>query len=295
MKTNFTLKGFLFRREGWVSVLILTSFFFFGCYEFFSIKQPTSAYSESTFLVPIVVKSDADGTNDWSVSPMSNYGIFGVLVPDGWVVEDTVHFSIAATDSALATSSSGLWVMADKDHSSVGYFIHSAAYSDSLTAKQGIPPGYHWWGAISHDKMDLAFFDSCSFTLKVATDSKVGSFFMQYTLGDEDYAGRRPVHFASDVLPIEITTNPSSVNDLFAKASFTVYPIPSDGLVTIEFGKYNNQVVDLQVYDISGRNVFSTKLTEAKSTVDLRSLSRGTYFFKMKEGSQTKTLKVLFQ
>jgi len=79
MKKNFTLKNFLLRKEGWLSILILIVVFVFGCYEFKWVNQPTEGYTNSTFDVGIVMTEDNDASNDWTYEDLSltKHGLFG--------------------------------------------------------------------------------------------------------------------------------------------------------------------------------------------------------------------------
>lgn len=68
-----------------------------------------------------------------------------------------------------------------------------------------------------------------------------------------------------------------------------IYPNPSSGPVTIEPHNVNNAGVD--VYDFTGRLVFSTQIT-GKTELNL-DLIDGVYFFKISSGTFTTSKKIL--
>ena len=68
--------------------------------------------------------------------------------------------------------------------------------------------------------------------------------------------------------------------DEFDDFNFKVYPNPSDGLVNI-FIKDLNQDTSLNVFDLTGKKVFSTMIQNEESTLNLRSLNSGIYIVQL--------------
>jgi len=73
------------------SLLLLT-----GCYEFESINQPDYANPNSTFDVPITVKIEG-GADD--ITPY-----FGILLPNGWSVGDSISYSGSLDGTLIPTT-----------------------------------------------------------------------------------------------------------------------------------------------------------------------------------------------
>lgn len=71
---------------------------------------------------------------------------------------------------------------------------------------------------------------------------------------------------------------------------FAIYPNPSENGI-FNFSKNNAESYSVQVFDISGRMVFSQN--QIDNTIDLTSLTRGVYLAKIKSGEKVKTLKLI--
>ncbi|UCH14263.1 MAG: T9SS type A sorting domain-containing protein [Bacteroidales bacterium] len=80
---------------------------------------------------------------------------------------------------------------------------------------------------------------------------------------------------------IKFTTD-CAVNDLKAyKESNTIdiYPNPSDNIINIEIENKNKTTIE--IYNVSGKIVFSKKLNSKKERIDISGLSEGMYFVKV--------------
>ncbi len=291
MKTKLTFKNFLLRKEGWLTVLVLAVFLFFGCYEFFKVAQPTSAYSNSSFDVPIVVKEDAEDSNDWTADNLKHFGLFGVLIPTGWTVDDNIEYHVVSSDSIYDGES---WVKVENKSNS-GLLVYNAAHSTVLKDSLGAPENYIWWGAKTDVEADMLYFDSLYFTVKIHTDEKVGTFYLQYAIGDVENAERIPADDVTEPMPIEITANPNlGLNSLQAK-DIKVYPNPSSGEVNIDLAGFNTGKVQLEVHDIAGKLLMRQELDKNITTISLADKDPGTYFVKLKSGKENKSFKVLLR
>lgn len=297
MKQNFTMKGFFRKKERWLLPAIFGLLVVFGCYEFKLVDQPTEGTTNSTFDVLIVMAADADGSNDFtdeSGDLADNKGLFGVLLPEGWTIRDSIEIKVEAADSLQ--NSSGDWVVATTDHSGTYYWIRNDDQTQMLNDTVGASEGYYWWGAKSGENIDLAFFDSLQFTVTVMTSDTTGTFYLQYAVGDEDDPiGRAPYDKSdpavlTDPLPITIT-EASGVNLVLDKADLSVYPNPSYGFLNIELEKYNGDPVDMAIYDIRGKQVMAGQLGSARTTLDLLDLKPGIYVLRLEYGNEALTRK----
>lgn len=276
MKLNFTLKSFLARKEGWIFTLLILTVMFAGCYEFFSIDQPTEAYNNSSFDVHIVVKEDS-GDNDWTVSDLQDIGLFGVLIPDGWGVADSIHFYIVSDSAA---------------YNNDGYLRYSTELSTMLEDSVGSPDNYIWWGAKTTKDADMSFFDSLYFTVTINTDGQTGTFSLQYSVGDEDYWDRDPSDALSNPMPIQITQNPNTsvhtTNDIVCN----VYPNPATDRLNIEMDWDFSTNSTLQVYNVSGALIKTIGLTETNNCIDISGLTTGTYILNIVSGQGSASRKI---
>ena len=294
MKTNFTFKNFFLRKEGWLTVLIVALFFFFGCYEFKVVDQPTEAYNNSSFDVSIIMGRDADASNDFTIgTDLIDTGLVGILLPVGWTVKDSIYYEIHAADSL--PNGSGVMQHASQDFSSQGYIVHDAQQSQALTdSADVIPEGYYWWGGKTLG--DLQYLDSIFFTITIFTDDKTGTFYMQYAVGDEDSPTRTPYdpECITEPMAIDITENPNTgVNSFAEKVSVSVYPNPTHGLLYVELNNYRNDVVDMMIYDSYGRTVVKHQLQSEKNSYDLSKLAPGAYFVRLQSGDNVISKKIL--
>lgn len=183
MKKTFTLNILAGSKKTIVlsiaGMLFVVSLVLAGCYAFRSINQPSEGLPNSYFDVPIIVERDKDpGSDDGSwTGALQSTGLFGVMIPDGWTVDDNIPYTIISKGAGLNNS---------------GILIYDAAHSKVLTDSVAPIPGYHWWGAITDRIADMNQFDSLYFTPRIHTDSKTGTFFLRYAVGDKDYWDRNP-------------------------------------------------------------------------------------------------------
>ncbi len=293
MMKNFTLKRFFSRKENWLLLAMVGLLFVFGCYEFKVVNQPTEGFKNSTFDVNIVMTEDNDDSNDWTYEDgsLTKHGLFGVLLPQGWTISDSIPVRIEAMDSI--SDGAGGWVFPGSDHSGdyvLAWNEEQTTMLNDSTAEP--PPGYYWWGGKTTTAVDMAFFDSLHFTLSVLTDDQMGEFFLQYAAGDVDYWGRMPYdpNVITDPLPINIVAG-VGVNQVLKDASLSVYPNPSYGVLTIEVGGYNGAPIEMMMYDLRGRQVMTRQINNAQTTLDLVDLASGVYVIRMETGEEVITKK----
>ena len=277
MKATITFKRFFSRKEGWILTLLVLAVMFASCYEFFSIDQPTEAYSNSSFDVHFVVKEDA-GDNDWTGPDLQDIGLFGVLIPDGWTVNDSIFFTIVSDSS---------------QYNNDGYLKHSSDLSTMLEDSIGSPENYSWWGAKTTEDADMSFFDSLYFTVTINTDEQLGNFNLQYSVGDEDYWDRNPSDDLSDPMPIEITENPATSISTLNGSEFKIYPNPTTENVYVEmdWNKFTN--ANLSAYDASGKLVNSIRLSESNNMINMSGYPAGTYIVNINSDQGSVSKKIL--
>jgi len=280
MKKTFTLNIFAGSKKTIVltlaGTLFVISMVMVGCYAFRTINQPSEGYTNSYFDVPIVAQRDADpGLDDASwTGTLQNTGLFGVMIPNGWTVNDSIAYTIVSKGAGLNNS---------------GFLIYNTDHSNKLQDSLPAPAGYHWWGAITDRIADLNQFDSLYFTPRIKTDGKTGTFFLRYAIGDKDYWDRNPAdqynygRGLSDPISINITSN-VGLTDLLSKSNVSMYPNPTRGILHVNLSEYKSQVIKMSVYNTKGQVVINREILKKSSDVDLSSLPQGIYVVELKNG-----------
>jgi len=255
------------------------------------VDQPTEGTANSYFEVDIVMVEDDDDSNDWTMEggDLTKTGLFGILLPEGWTVQDNIELHVETADSL--PDGAGGYVYATSDHDADYVITYNEGQTQRLNDSTSTPPtGYYWWGATSADPVDMAFFDSLYFTVKIFTDDQEGEFFLQYAIGDVDDWKRNPYDIITDPLPINISA-PSGVSDLLSETSLSLYPNPSYGHLNISLEKFSGEPVDVTIYNIRGKEVMKTRITSAQTTFDIVDFAPGTYVIRMESGDETATRK----
>ncbi len=168
-------------------VIVFFSFFLISCWEFLSIDQPDLADPNSTFDVPITVALTPDEG--------SGKGHFGIRLPIGWTVEDSISFTGVLN----------------------GIFVYSSQLSDSMELFESSPDGYHWWIGVS-DSVDNLPEGNISFTPRITTDEQSGTFFIDYMISDRiegfgDYVVHEGGYPISVGLPLSVTVTNTNNSD----------------------------------------------------------------------------------
>jgi hypothetical protein len=289
MKKTFTLNIFAGSKKTIVlriaGALFVISMVMVGCYAFRTINQPSEGYTNSYFDVPIVAQRDADPSLDdasWT-GTLQSTGLFGVMIPDGWTVDDNIAYTIVSKGAGLNNS---------------GLLVYDAVHSKNLQDSLPAPAGYYWWGAITDRIADLNQFDSLYFTPRIKTDGKTGTFFLRYAIGDKDYWDRNPAdqyNFGrglSDPMSISITNN-VGLTDLLSKSNVSMYPNPTRGELHVNIGEYKSQVIKMNVYNTKGQIVLTKDILKSSNIFNLSSLPKGAYVVELKNGNKKSSSRIL--
>jgi type IX secretion system substrate protein len=253
-----------------IAFFAMSVLFMVGCYEFSTIDQPVQAEINEFFDVQLVAKDDGNPDNDWTAPDLQNTGLFGVMLPDGWTVANNIPYFIVSTDPTYNNN---------------GFLVFSAEHTATLQDSIATPPGYHWWGAKTAGIADMYMFDSLYFQPRITTDDKVGTFFLRYAIGDEDYWDRNPADDISDPIQIEIIDH-TGVNEVLSKENVVVYPNPSNGRLNVDFDYFNSQAIDMQIIDLSGRVMVQKQLFQSSNQLVLEDIPEGVYFVRLTDSKQ---------
>ncbi len=289
MKKTFTLNIFARSKKtivlALVSTLFVISMVLVGCYEFRAINQPSEGSTNSYFDVPIIAQRDKDpGLDDgqWEMAG-ADIGLFGVMVPDGWTVDDNIAYTIVSKNASLTNT---------------GFLVYDAAHTKTLTDSIAPIPGYHWWGAITDRMADMTSFDSLYFTPRIHTDGKTGSFFLRYAIGDKNYWDRNPAdqfNFGgglSDPIEIKISDN-VGIADLLSKANVSMYPNPTKGVLHVNLSDYKSQNIKMNVYDTKGQVVMTKEILRSANVFNLSTLPKGSYVVELKSGNKKSSSRIV--
>ena len=90
---------------------------------------------------------------------------------------------------------------------------------------------------------------------------------------------------------IQVSSPVLSTNSFQQNSKLNVYPNPASNHVTIEL--LTNEISTLEVYDVSGKFLFTQILKDKTNTVNNEKLSSGIYFFKVNSSEGTSTNKII--
>lgn len=268
-------------------IMFAISVLFIGCYQFRSINQPTTGYTNSYFDVPIVAERDNDPgltDDDWA-NTLQNIGLFGVMIPNGWTVDNTIPYTIVSTNPALTNT---------------GFLIFDLAHTKTLQDSIPAIAGYHWWGAITDRTAELTSLDSLFFTPRIRTNGVTGTFYLRYAIGDKDYWDRNPADQynygggLSDPIAITITSG-VGIPELLSKANISMYPNPTHGTLNVSINDYKAESVKLDIINTRGQVVLSADILKSVSTFDLSSISKGIYIAQLSNGNIKYSRKIVVE
>ena len=87
-------------------------------------------------------------------------------------------------------------------------------------------------------------------------------------------------------------------NESFELDNLSIYPNPSRGSFTILFDDASSNLVELDIFDLSGRYVFKKSYETYSSfnqNIDLKGVSSGMYLVQIKDGNRTITKKIILE
>jgi len=197
-------------RAGFI-VLSMTLMFMAGCYEFDYVNQTGSAQPDSSFVVQISAT-----TTDGNGYPYIPY--FGVLLPVGWTVQDSIGFICNSIE---------------------GTFVYSDSLSLEMENLAPPPENYFWWVAAGIDSVIYNLDDTYLFNPVILTDGQTGHFYLSYMLGSnsQSYGGLGERisgnHLITIGLPAGITVT-SPANDGPGSLRDAIDNIDSYGTITFD-------------------------------------------------------------
>ncbi len=280
MKKIFTLPEGITRKTSvmpTLAILLVSFLFFVGCYEWRNIFQPEEVAVNSYFDVWLSAHDDGNPDNDWTNPDLHDIGLFGVMLPNGWTVQDSIPYFIKTTEAGYDNN---------------GILVYDAAHSQTLSDSISAPPGYYWWGAVTDGEASLVYFDSLYLQPRIFTNDQTGNFALRYAIGDVDYWDRNPADDVSNPIPIMVY-DPTGKEEIFADANILLFPNPATEAFTVNFDQYQNQVVEMTISDMTGKTVMQKTLYQERNEVRIEDLTEGMYFVNLRNGSDNITKKII--
>lgn len=277
MKRKFYLEKSFLRKVLSVLALIVL---LIGCYEWKTIEQPSTANPNSSFEVKMTLQRPA--SEEPATDPISAFAYFGVMLPEGWTVKDTITFEkFGKTDEQTVKDT----------------LVFNATHIATLTADtMKIPSGYKWWAAKTLRPVEMIGFTTANFKIKVLTNEVLGDFKLKYVLGDNEGALPRFPYSnraISSFIPIKIE-DATGVKNLWQNEEWQVYPNPSSGRIFVEQSQVAGDI-NLKVFDLNGRILKQEVLKQSNTLVNLHNFPKGNYFIALEKNGVIKTKQILLQ
>ncbi|CAM4333675.1 T9SS type A sorting domain-containing protein [Flavobacterium terrigena] len=90
---------------------------------------------------------------------------------------------------------------------------------------------------------------------------------------------------------IQVSTPVLNANSFELNSKLNIYPNPTSNNVTVEL--LTNEISTLEVYDVSGKFLFTESLNKEINTINIEKLSSGIYFFKVSSSKGISTNKIV--
>ncbi|MBE9483684.1 MAG: right-handed parallel beta-helix repeat-containing protein [Bacteroidetes bacterium] len=173
-----------------------------SCYRFDFVIQPFSAEINSSFEVDVSV------TTDHGIGAGHEWLYFGIMLPDGWTVEDSIIFTYEAN---------------------IGRLVYSDSVSQAMSLIDPALPDHYWWCARSTQETWWGSALNYRFTPVIHTDAQTGMFFLDYMVGDSSNGlntQRSDDHLITVGLPEVVTVTtandycPGSLRDAIDRVGF---------------------------------------------------------------------------
>lgn len=284
----------------WLTMLVASIVLFATCYEW-TIDQPTEGFTNSSITVSVVLKPSENGN---FAAQLENFGVFGVLLPEGWTVEDSIFFSTEGVnqDEPVEPYRDTGWIVYDAEYAQMyedsAVIDYESRQIEGWTQGDNIrnyttPEGYYWWGGKSTNTARVANLDSISLTVTIHTDDQTGDFNLQYAMGTLDWWVRTPVveGGVSELMPITISDNTNVKN--YLEGGINVYPNPASNVLHVDAGSISDG--EILLLDMTGRVQFRQKLTSRIHTFDISDYATGAYVVKLKTDLGEYSRKVLIK
>jgi len=86
----------------------------------------------------------------------------------------------------------------------------------------------------------------------------------------------------------------TALSDLFAEKTFSIYPNPTQGIISVEIKGYTEETqAEFRITDMSGGTVLNLKATATLQTFDLSRQASGIYLLQIRINGESTVLKIV--
>lgn len=124
--------------------------------------------------------------------------------------------------------------------------------------------------------------------------SKIYSQTIHYTYDDSGNRIKREIILMSRNIQERTASENNSVTDKLSDKSIRIYPNPTKGLLKIEILNFEDiDKGNIYIFDLSGHQIFHTKINTSCSEIDLSSKSNGIYILQIQLNQENTTWKII--
>jgi len=76
---------------------------------------------------------------------------------------------------------------------------------------------------------------------------------------------------------------------------FKIYPNPSSGMFTVEMNNVSNGEYSVEVYDVIGKMIYKSQITESITDINLTHMNAGLYYVSVNNGNEKNITKIMIQ
>jgi hypothetical protein len=214
----------------------------------------------------------------------------GVVVNDNPFPDNVVGHKFSPADSAVY----GLWE--DNNQYKLEKINYVNGTHSTVSVLAGVSPSFFFSSQSMNQNGEYTFrgYDLSNNVKLFSVDVTTGNVFNNSVSSDNAVGFEEPVC----VLPPPVT---SSLDEFEEEGLFTVFPNPTDGVVSCRLLVIGSDVVTIEVYDVFGERIFSSGIKyqilsgDEVASIDLSTLPRGLYFISVHAGGRMMTRKILIQ
>lgn len=96
-------------------------------------------------------------------------------------------------------------------------------------------------------------------------------------------------------LEFSVATNRLNIESSILKTAVSLYPNPSNGNIHIEFAGMLETNASITIYNMLGKDVFTSNLNKPDNSIDLRNLTPGVYLAIIENGNRKTTKKIILK
>ena len=261
-----------------------------GCFTIYEVDQPAAADAGSD--IQMIVTASTNSTDDGT-----KYGILGLLLPNDWVVTSVTYDGDLGTGTFRSLED----CLTDNYPSAL-----DSCWSDTMELRYPTDDNMHWeaWESVEgySPTTDTNYVD---ITVNATVGSTPGTYNLGYLFSEsalelDGDIGYGPDHAISlnNVITIAAVSVEDEANIAEGFSLSQNYPNPFNPETQIEYDLAVTAMVELTIYDISGRMV-QTLVNEVQTpdhyniVFQAENLPSGTYFYRLKAGSRVDTRKMV--